>query len=183
MKQIQKKQKPQLYLVDNDYIAYLRFFDDKIMYNKSGRPYIGIVYKVNDFYYFAPLTSLKGKKEKKQKIPKDGLLFQSLANGKYGGIHIGNMIPVPQTCLRYYDFNKAKNANAKEALRNEYRAILKVWQKIQESARKVYELRCKPSSELTPTERNIRARCCNYKLLEQKCKEYENSISSEILHS
>lgn len=179
MKRKQKNQKPKLYIVDDDYIAYLFSYDDKIMYNKSGRPYIGIVYNVNDFYYFAPLTSLKGKKEKKQTIPKDGLLFQSLENGKYGGIHIGNMIPVPQACLRYYDFDKARSTNAKDALRNEYRAILKVWPKIQESARKVYKIRCKQLSELTSTERIIRARCCNFKLLEQKCKEYEKSVLQE----
>lgn len=49
-----------IYYLKNDYIDYLRQFDNKVAYNKnSTRPYVGIVYRINEFNYFAPLSSPK----------------------------------------------------------------------------------------------------------------------------
>ena len=181
MENRKKKQNVRMYTIDSDYIAYLALFDKKVMHNKTGRPYVGIVYEMNEFYYFAPLTSLKTRKESGKLIPKDNLIFQSLEQGKYGGICVGNMVPVPEKCLQYFDFNKSRNQSVKDALQNEYRAILKVWPKIKNNAHQVYEIQCKTLSQLTPSERSIRSRCCNYKLLEQKCKEYEETVLCEII--
>jgi len=176
MKIDKKKETAKMYTVDHNYIGYLSMYDNKVMHNKAGRPYVGIVYEINCFYYFAPLTSLKTKKKPGKQIPKDDLTFQLLEQGKYGGIHIGNMVPVPENCLQYFDFNKSRSQSIKDALQNEYRAILKVWPKVRKKANQLYELSGKTLSELTSSERSIRSRCCNYKLLEQKCKEYEGTI-------
>ena len=176
MKNNKKKQNARMYTVDHAYIEYLSLFDDKVMHNKSGRPYVGVVYEMNGFYYFAPLTSLKARKSLGKPIPKDNLIFQSLEKGKYGGICIGNMVPVPEKCLQYFDFNKARSQSIKDALQNEYRSILKVWPKVKNNASQLYELSCKTLSELSSSERSIKSRCCNFKLLEQKCREYEETV-------
>ena len=53
-----------LYTIDADYLKYLSEVDERVMYwngstYKSERKYIGVVLKINDFEYFAPLSSPK----------------------------------------------------------------------------------------------------------------------------
>lgn len=50
--------------VDYKYCDYLRKFDDKVSYNagiKELRPFIGILFVVNNCDYYAPLSSPKDK--------------------------------------------------------------------------------------------------------------------------
>ena len=50
--------------IDTDYSDYLRKFDTKVIYNKGSkklRPFIGILFKINKWEYFAPLSSPKPK--------------------------------------------------------------------------------------------------------------------------
>ena len=47
--------------IDSDYCDYLRKYDSRVPYNyesKKLRPFIGVLFKVNDCMYFAPLSSL-----------------------------------------------------------------------------------------------------------------------------
>jgi len=51
-----------LFRASNDYIEFLRMYDNKVLFNKDERrPYVGIVLQINNFNYFAPLTSPKPK--------------------------------------------------------------------------------------------------------------------------
>ena len=51
-----------IYIVKEDYINYLKKFDDNIRDNKNeSRPYIGILLEVNGMNYIAPLASPKEK--------------------------------------------------------------------------------------------------------------------------
>ncbi len=50
--------------VDYKYCDYLRQFDNKVPYNarsKELRPFIGILFLINECEYFAPLSSPKAK--------------------------------------------------------------------------------------------------------------------------
>ena len=52
------------YTVDTFYCDYLRKSDPLVPYTmdrKSIRPFMGIVFTVNEFHYYAPLTSPKPK--------------------------------------------------------------------------------------------------------------------------
>ena len=41
-----------LYYIDEEYINYLREFDNNVAYNKNKtRPYIGVVYTYNNYNY------------------------------------------------------------------------------------------------------------------------------------
>ena len=162
-----KKETAKMYTVDHNYIGYLSVYDNKVMHNKAGRPYVGIVYEINCFYYFAPLTSLKTKKKQGKQIPKDDLTFQLLEQGKYGGIHIGNMVPVPENCLQYFDFNKSSSQSIKDALQNEYRAILKVWPKVRKKANQLYEEADRYSVELLDDLKKMKAMAENSAIAEK----------------
>ena len=48
-----------IYYLDENYINYLREYDNRVAYNKNQkRPYIGVVYTFNWLNYFAPLHIL-----------------------------------------------------------------------------------------------------------------------------
>ena len=84
--------------LDVQYCDYLRKFDNKVPYNcgeKELRPFIGVLFKVNDLMYFAPLSSPKTNHIKM----KSKLDFFKLDNGKLGAINFNNMLPVTSKIL------------------------------------------------------------------------------------
>ena len=53
--------------VDSNYCDYLRKFDTKVAYNMNEielRPFVGILFRIEDCEYFAPLSSPKSKHKK-----------------------------------------------------------------------------------------------------------------------
>ena len=79
--------------IDTDYCDYLRKFDTKVIYNKGSkklRPFIGILFKIDKWEYFAPLSSPKPK----HKSMRNTLDFFKIKNGELGAINFNNMIPV-----------------------------------------------------------------------------------------
>ena len=53
-----------IYNIDSEYIDYLKQFEQNIDYNikdknKHKRPYIGIVFEIENYLYFAPLKRPK----------------------------------------------------------------------------------------------------------------------------
>lgn len=60
--------------VNSDYCDYLRKFDSKVSYNKGSkklRPFVGVLFKIDKWEYFAPLSSPKPK----HKLMKIDLIF------------------------------------------------------------------------------------------------------------
>ena len=79
--------------VDSDYCNFLRKYDDKVSYNagnKELRPFVGILFTVNNCEYFAPLSSPKPKHIKL----KNTLDLIKINDGIYGVVNFNNMIPV-----------------------------------------------------------------------------------------
>lgn len=89
------------YHIQDQYIQFLKQYDDTIEANKNNaRPYIGVVLQINDIKYYAPLTSPKAKHRKM----KNGKDFRKIKSGEYGAINFNNMIPVPDCVLISIDF-------------------------------------------------------------------------------
>lgn len=56
--------------LDSKYCDYLRQYDNKVPYNYDGkelRPFVGVLFMVNNCKYFAPLSSPKAKHKKIKK--------------------------------------------------------------------------------------------------------------------
>ena len=86
-----------IYYIDNNYINYLRKFDNRVAYNKSkARPYVGVVYTFNNQTYFAPLSSPK---PKHLTMNDRALDMFKIKDGELGIVNINNMIPTPISCL------------------------------------------------------------------------------------
>ena len=157
--------------IDSDYCDYLRKYDNKVAYNKFEkelRPFIGILFKIDECEYFAPLSSPKPKHKKM----KNKLDFLKIDNGELGAVNFNNMIPVLEKCYCLVNLNK-KTLTLEEY---KYQKLLKeqlAWLnsnyiQIYNKSYKLYQLY---NNGKIPD--NIKNRCCNFKLLEEKCKKYK----------
>lgn len=157
--------------VDSKYCDYLRQYDNKVPYNagsKELRPFIGVLFTIEKCEYFAPLSSPKPKHIKL----KNTLDLIKIDNGAYGVINFNNMIPVTSKNYEEFDLNK-KTEDIKEKhriilLSNQLRWLTENKKDIMTKSKLLYNLY---KSDKLP--KNVKERCCNFVLLEEKCNEYK----------
>ena len=154
-----------IYFLSDDYVNYLRCFDKKIYYNKnSTRPYIGVVYQIDNHNYFAPLASPK---PKHLIMNSKNIDIFKLDNGTLGIVNINNMIPVPIDCLTEA-LPIIKDKNYKNLI---IKQLTFLNDNKQELLNKVHLFMLEYKKEHLP--KNVKKRCCDFDLLEEKCKEYK----------
>lgn len=161
------------YIVEKNYIQYLRQFDSKVGYIDYGsrlKLYLGIILSVGEFFYYVPISSAK----EKHKTMKNSLDFQKIQdeNTLYAVLNLNNMIPVPNSCIQQIKYNQIEKFRSFNSatertdyiylLQKEKRLIDAMEGDIKNKAQKLYE-KCTsaPNSKLA-------ARCCNFRLLEEK---------------
>lgn len=140
------------YYIDEDYLNYLKQFDDKINFfkDKYGQ-YIGVAVEYNNFYYFMPVIIPK------PLIKKDSDDLFLIDNGNLGVVVIRDMIPVPfkgiTELLSKLEDDSYKNVLCKQlSYINQHNLILK---------NKINNFRSLNSGN-------------NLSLLEEKCLKYKN---------
>lgn len=154
------------YTVDDKYSDYLRKFDANVMSNYNSiteRPYVGLLFKINSYNYYAPMTSPKPK----HLTMKNMLDFEKINGGLYGAINLNNMIPVNQKVLSYIDINSITDIQYKNLLDNQFRWVSKHNRRIIGKAKKLYKF-----FVANTLNNSIKRRCCNFTLLEEKCQLY-----------
>ena len=156
--------------IDSEYCNYLRKFDDKVMYNmkeKELRPFVGILFKVNDYEYFAPLSSPKTKHLKMRNT----IDFYKIDGGVLGAVNFNNMIPVKKDYYEIIYFNERKldksEEKYQELLKDQITWLNENYIQVMNKSYKLYDLYNKGRLS-----KNIMDRCCNFKLLEEKCDIY-----------
>lgn len=180
-------QKINWYIIKKEYIKYLQRFDNKVQninYYNSYKPYVGIVFKMNEFNYYVPISSVKLKHYKmKENVDFLKLMYKGRI---LSVINLNNMIPVLEDdaiLLKYEDissyfiFENEKSKMKYIALLNKERKIINYRRnEIIKYAKRIYKIKNKfPDT-------NISLRCCDFKLLEQKCLEYmkENKNNNKM---
>ena len=160
--------------VDYNYCNYLRKYDNRVSYNagiKELRPFIGVLFTVEDKEYFAPLSSPK----EKHRNLKNTLDLIKIDNGDLGVINFNNMIPVTNNNYILFDLHGESNSESerkrKELLKSQLLWLNKNNKIIRNKAIKLYTLY---KEERLP--KNVRDRCCNFILLEEKSKEYNKVL-------
>ncbi len=158
--------------VDSDYCDYLRKFDNKVAYNKNEkelRPFIGILFEIDNFEYFAPLSSPK----EKHKSMKNTLDFFKIDGGELGAVNFNNMIPVSSRNYSIIDLHKEtltiEEFKYQKLLIEQLNWLNANYYQVKNKSFKLYQLY---NNGNLP--QNIKLRCCNFKLLEEKCKEYNS---------
>ena len=165
-----------LYRISDQYIKYLRQFDDKIYDNKEEirtheRKYLGVVLTVNGFNYYIPMSSPKKTDYiniDKKVIRKDTKTIIRLHEGGrlYGTLRISNMIPVPITELEPYIISSENDLKYKELILGELRYINNNSNKIIKYAKIVYDQKVK-NIDIGYIKNTV-----NFRLLEEKLKEW-----------
>ncbi|OGO89583.1 MAG: hypothetical protein A2Y24_00115 [Clostridiales bacterium GWE2_32_10] len=153
------------YVITDEYVKYLHNFDNTVVENKDpinryfDRKYIGVVFELNEFKYFAPLSSFKNKHRKM----KEAIDFIKI--GTMAVINLNNMIPVPEGEITYCNIEKQDDMRYRQLLRNEYDICKHKENHIIKNAKSLY-------NKVTNYNSFIAERCCDFKLLEDKCREW-----------
>lgn len=171
------------YIIDEEYIDYLKSFDSHVPNVNYGRYamkcFLGIPGKINGFNYFAPLTSFKDKFMNWENDVDFYKIQDRRTKDILGAIYLKNMIPVPNGCFTEItfdnigDFREFKDMERKEIC----------WQSLN---REMYytdekyiiknSRRLIKNNELYP-DGDIAKRSCKFKVLEEKCLEYGRNIT------
>ena len=157
--------------VDAEYCDFLRKQDPCVPYTmdrKSIRPFVGLVFSVNGFSYYAPLTSPKPKHLRM----KNQVDFLKINQGVWGAINLNNMIPVHPMSLKKVDM-KITDTDTKEDVA--YKSLLSnqlSWcnsnrETILKRAKKLYEMIVSGKAWAS-----LAGRCCDFSLDEQQCERY-----------
>ena len=177
--------------INQDYLKYLHSFCSEVYYKPTGyetKPYIGILVQENDVEYVIPLSSAKEKHKTWKNVDIDRfLIFENCEKAENGSkdIYIKNadggfkhilsvmdlkkMIPIKTGLYTEVQLNPLKSdSNAekkyKVLLNIEYLFCLKIKDSIIQKASRLYEKQMK-TGRVVPF-------CCDFKLLEEKCREY-----------
>ena len=161
------------YIVDSAYCDYLRKADPRVPYTmdkKSIRPFVGIVFTINGFNYYAPLTSPKPK----HLHMKNQIDFLKINNGTWGAINFNNMIPVSLDSLtkvemQITDTDSKSDIDYKNLLANQLSWCNSNKEIILKQADKLYRTIVQGKSW-----DNLSSRCCNFVLDEKRCMDYKN---------
>lgn len=156
-----------IYEIDPHYIDYLVPYAPHLFHNSkkgqaNSRKYIGIVLKVGEFDYFAPLSSFKPK----HMAMKEGLDFIKVKD--YAVINLNNMFPVPASECAYVDFHHIRDASYRSLLQAEYRFIKSIQEKICKNAAALYKHKKEKGMSTS-----LAKRCNNFLLLEKQCQQYK----------
>ncbi len=167
--------------VNSEYCDYLRIYDNKVPYNfgiKELRPFIGVLFEVNSCEYFAPLSSPKPK----HIHIKSNMDLIKIDEGKLGVINLNNMIPVTKNNYEIFDLSSLTGDLDEIKRRNLLKTQLRWLNSHRDTLyMKAFKLYTKYKNDCLPE--RIRARCCNFELLEEKCIEYNEECFNCLSHS
>lgn len=148
--------------IKEKYINFLRKYDDKVLFNKNEtRPYIGVLFNIGEIKYFAPLSSPKNK----FLHMKNYIDFIKIDNGRLGAINLNNMIPVVKDAILDFKINEVCDKEYKNLLYNQLSYINSNSNLIIKNATNLY-------NKVNNFNSRVKDRCINFKLLEEKIKEY-----------
>ena len=158
------------YEVEENYINFLSKFSEHLFHNAKttqnhSRKYIGILFEINDFKYFAPLSSFK---------PKHKRLSETVDFVKIGDmavINLNNIFPVPDGVYSLKNPNTESNEQYKTLLNNEFRIIKQKTDQIINNAKAVYNHKITNDGKS-----KLSQRCNDFKLLEEKSREWFKKI-------
>ena len=165
---ILNKKRLKFYIVNTEYMLYLKKYDIKVMENsgnKSQRPYIGILFEIDSKKYLAPLTSPKPKHLKM----KNTLDFIKIDGGKLGAINLNNMFPVIDQVIIPKNIKLEENLNYRELLTDQIN-----WCNKKENSINILKKAEALYNEIIQKKENsiFWNRCCDFKSLEDKSSEY-----------
>lgn len=174
-----------IYELNEKYIDYLHSIDNKVRNSKGkdyqfSRKYVGVILKINNFKYFAPLSSGKSEKDyfpngeiRPSVVPLIRIVKENKDKTKslLGKIQLSNMIPiVDENLTKIYDINNEKDIKYKIMVYNEIKFINKNKDLIIKNAKKLYQHKSQ-NLDIGYVKNTV-----DFKLLEEKALEYSQVL-------
>jgi len=167
------------YIIDREYIKYLIAFDSRVGYVEYGEKlklHVGILLTINDCSYYVPISSAKPKHQHMS----NNLDFHKLQDADtgylYAVLNLNNMIPVPDFCVTQLKYNQIEQFRAfsSEKEKNDYIYLLQKEKAMIDSAQEIIKSKAEKlyAKCLRIPDSSLASRCCNFKLLEEKCSTY-----------
>ena len=167
--------------IDEEYISYLRKYDSKVQINssalhKDNKPFVGVLFEINHLKYFVPISSNKKDKLSRMfnkyvetgKKPIDMFFIEETCNDErklLSVLNFNNMIPVCDKAIINYNISQDKDYFL---LRKEIEFCNLHKKKIISDSKRIY------NAVTTHSWQSLENRCCNFKLLEEKCIYYQS---------
>ena len=178
--------------INQDYLKYLYSFCTEVYYKPNSyetKPYIGILVQENNVEYVIPLSSAKEKHKTWKNVDIDRfLIFEDCDKLESGSkdiyvkksdgtfkhilsvVDLKKMIPIKQGLYSEVNLNPAAtdteaDKKYKVLLNIEYTFCLKIMNSIIQKASRLYEKQ-KATGKVVKF-------CCDFKLLEEKCKDFQ----------
>lgn len=152
-----------IYRIEEKYIRFLRSRDDKVLYNKGRRPYVGVVLFVGSYQYFVPMESPKPHHQ----TMKSGPHIVRIDNGKLGILGFNNMVPVPDSALIEFDISDESDEKYADLLRRQAYWIQRHKGIILGHASNTYYKTVQGNNQF------YAQICCDFKKLEKACTQYD----------
>lgn len=179
-----------IYSISSNYIAYLKTLDKHVLDNEKDnghiRPYVGIIFSVNKFNYFVPLSSPKydksdyifknGKKTiRRSVVPIHRILIKStnektgqVKDNFLGKLKFSSMIPVPDSELVKLDLDNWPDPKQKLIFQNQIRYFRKNASKLlNQHAKVIYQQKTTGTSGINYLDYTV-----NFTLLESEMDNY-----------
>ena len=177
--------------INQDYLKYLHDVCPEVYYKPIGyenKPYLGILINKDNTQYVIPLSSAKEKHKSWKNVEADRFLVyeqcdknsifknaicKEMPDGTMehllSVIDLKKMLPIKdglytKVDLTHSDTDSVEARNYKNLMNKEYSFCLKIMDSVIQKASKLYEKQMK-TGRVIPF-------CCDFKLLEKKCKEY-----------
>ncbi len=168
-----------IYQVTNEYIDYLFSIDSRVQKNNGDRKYIGIVFQIENFNYFAPLSSPKDNDfDESGKVKKSSPGLHRIVINKgtdkedfLGKIKFTSIIPVLPKELIEININDISDEKYKNMLNKQIYYINGFKDKLIKEARNIYNDKI--------NEKNYKFHyqfIVDFKLLEKKIQEKDKGI-------
>jgi len=136
--------------------------------NREQKFLCGIVLKIDNFNYYVPVTSYKQKQSENVLIRFD----DDKTNQIKGSLRFNYMIPVPDECIQIRSINSETDPQRRRFLARQLKYIRSIEKKIFNQAQKTY------SRVVNGSNMEVKQYACDFKLLEEKCLEYENQMNN-----
>lgn len=161
------------YFVDNDYVKYLqscemsqrgfsRVPNMEYAIDQKRKFVFGSVLEINNYYYFAPVTSYNKKKSENISIP-----AISNPNQIISTIRFNYMFPVPKECLTPFNFSDLNDFNYYRLVLHEYSYLKSMANEVRLNALNTYDKIVNKTGS-----KNLLFNSCDFELLEKACDEY-----------
>ena len=153
------------YKISEEYIKYLKQFDERVYDNKNEtRPYAGVVVLgLGEHDYFIPFSSPK----EKHKKMKNTIDFHKIDNGNFGVLNLNGMIPVYKENLVPFRFEDENRPEYRRMLNYQFLAVKKEQSIILNKAEKLYDLYEMDESRLNTYQKKVKDRCLKFDKLEE----------------